>query len=84
MASNHVVVPITPNIRPINSFYFERNRPKKSNCNCNCLQSVTYRFKRLSRTQKYLVLLGLIFILIVLGGFGVALYVGIKMCIYLC
>jgi hypothetical protein len=86
MPTNHVIVPITPNIRPMTSFYIERQRHNKlsSICNCSCFQNIAYRFKRLSTTQKYLVVFGLIFLMIILGGFGVALYVGIKMCIYLC
>jgi len=86
IVTNHVIVPITPNIRPPLSIYIQRQKRTKSNyiCNCSSCETLKYRFNRLSTTQKYLVVLSIIILLLLLGGFGVAMYVGIQLCVYAC
>ncbi len=88
--TNHIIIPITPNIQPINTVY-QQNQRKNKMCylcscdySCGCCNNLYNKFTRLGKSQKYLVLLCLFFSLVILGAFIFALYIGIKICILAC
>ena len=84
----HVVISISPNARPINTIYLQRQKRSRMSkicfCSCSKMNQLCDKYNRLEKRQKFYVFLCLFVLLAFLGAFIFALYIGIKICILAC